>query len=188
MHLSYFSCVTVICTLILSPLLESKQLNSGDYFVCHWFPPSASWVLHIQQMLVKLNWLCKYIYYISIMCQALSWHVKWDGMCSLHNTPCKLDNLQMKKLRNSKVNYLQMINFTLEMRNYWNHRAMPSAGVQQRTWLCSGFSALTCPDGVNPQQWGGTAGACWRPGQRFVAWTALAGRVLARVPFHELKN
>lgn len=44
------------------------------------------------------------------------------------------------------------------------------------------------PDQVNPQTVGGTAGAYWQPAQRFVALTALAGRVLAGVPFHELKN
>lgn len=56
------------------------------------------------------------------------------------------------------------------------------------TMMVSGLSHH--PNQVNPQTVGrrGTTGAYWQPAQRFVAWTALAGRVLAGVPFHELKN
>lgn len=101
-----------------------------------------------------LNWIdyvntrerrSTYIYYISIMCQALCWYVKWDNVYSLHNTPCKLSNFRVKTMRNSNINYLQIISFTLDKENSWNFRAMPSSGIWQRTWLCNGFSALTSP-------------------------------------------
>lgn len=114
-----------------------------------------------------LNWIdCEntrarrstYIHYISVMCQALCWSVKWDNVCSLHNTLCKLGHLQVKKMRKSNVNYLQIISFSLDKKNFWNCRAMPSSSVQQRTWLCDSFSALTLswpckfPDTAEDQQ------------------------------------
>lgn len=125
------------------------------------------------------------------MCQTLCWHANQDIVCSLHNTSCKGGSLHIKKLRSSEVNYLQMINTMLEKRNYWNCSAMPCIGVQQRTWPWGwpwGFQGFNITLSMQiPKQQGGPAGACWEPSRRFVAWTAMAGRVLAVVSFHDLK-